>query len=322
MNNLIFSLNSTLPIFLMMVLGYLLRRFKMIGPEFLKNANNLNYKVTLPVLLLLDIGSADIRSKWDTTYVLFCAIATTICFFTIWGLTKLFMKDKSMTGAFVQASFRSSAAILGISFIQNMYGDSGMAPLMIIGTVPLFNIYSVIVLTIEGNKQSKDEGISQKLKCTIINICTNPIIIGILAGIVYSLLSIKLPVAINKTLSNIAALATPLALLCLGAGFEGKKALKKVKPTMIASLIKLLLLPAIFIPIACMLGFRDEKLVALLIMLASPTTISSYVMAESMHNDGVLTSSIIVATTFLGAFTLTGWIFILRTLELISHAVN
>ena len=154
MNNLIFSLNATLPVFLMMVLGYFLRYIKMLGPEFIKNANTLNFKVTLPVLLFVDIGASDISSRWDTFYVMFCMIATTIGFFIIWGLTKLFMKDQDMTGAFVQASFRSSAAVLGVAFIQNMYGNAGMAPLMIIGTVPLFNIYSVIVLTFEGNSQS------------------------------------------------------------------------------------------------------------------------------------------------------------------------
>ncbi len=320
MNNLIFSLNATLPVFLMMVLGYFLRYIKMLGPEFIKNANTLNFKVTLPVLLFVDIGASDISSRWDTFYVMFCMIATTIGFFIIWGLTKLFMKDQDMTGAFVQASFRSSAAVLGVAFIQNMYGNAGMAPLMIIGTVPLFNIYSVIVLTFEGNSQSMEAKKKAKLKAAIINIGKNPIILSILAGITFSLIPVKLPYILNKTLTNIAALATPLALLALGAGFEGRNALKKLKPTMVASLIKLIALPAIFIPVACILGFHDEKLVALLIMLASPTTVSCYIMAESMDNDGVLTSSIIVATTFIGAFTLTGWIYILRAMNLISNS--
>lgn len=322
MNNLLFSLNATLPVFLMMVLGYVLRHLKMLSPEFIKNSNAINYKVTLPVLLFMDIATIDISTKWDTTYVLFCAGSTTIYFLVIWGLTKLLLKDQSMTGAFVQASFRSSAAVLGVAFIQNIYGDSGMAPLMIIGTVPLFNIYSVIVLTFETNSQSVESGRKVKLKAALINIAKNPIILGIVAGIVFSLLPFSLPTVINKTMSNIAVLATPLALLALGAGFEGRKALAKIKPTIAASAIKLLLIPAIFIPIACMFGFRDDKLVALLIMFASPTTVSCYIMAENMENDGVLTSSIIVATTFLGSFTMTGWIFLLRTLDLISNTLG
>ena len=131
MDNLLFSLNSTVPIFLVMVLGYFLKQINMLGPQFVKESNALNYKAALPALLFLDISTANIREKWDTSYVLFCAIVTTIAFFSIWGIAKLLIKDKSIIGSFVQASFRSSAAILGVAFIQNMYGTSGMAPLML-----------------------------------------------------------------------------------------------------------------------------------------------------------------------------------------------
>ena len=96
----------------------------------------------------------DIKAAFDLEYVLFCALATTVCFWGIWGGAKLFIKDKSVIGAFVQASFRSSAAIIGLAFIQNIYGQSAMGPLMMIGAVPLYNIYAVMVLTFEG--QSPD----------------------------------------------------------------------------------------------------------------------------------------------------------------------
>ncbi len=317
MDHLLFSLNSTVPIFLVMVLGYFLKQINMLGPQFVKDSNALNYNAALPALLFLDISTADIRDKWDTSYVLFCAIATTIAFFSIWGIAKLLIKDKSIIGSFVQASFRSSAAILGVAFIQNMYGTSGMAPLMIIGTVPLFNVYSVLVLTFEANSTQSDTNIGHKIKSSLINIAKNPIILSIVVGLVFSLSGITLPVMITKTVKSVSSLATPMALIALGAGFEGRKALAKIKPTIFASLIKLVILPAIFIPFASMFGFGDEKLVALLIMLASPTTVSSYIMAENMDNDGTLASSVIVLTTFLSAFTLTGWIFLLRSMGLI-----
>ena len=179
MDHLLFSLNSTVPIFLVMVLGYFLKQINMLGSQFVKDSNALNYNAALPALLFLDISTADIRDKWDTSYVLFCAIATTIAFFSIWGIAKLLIKDKSIIGSFVQASFRSSAAILGVAFIQNMYGTSGMAPLMIIGTVPLFNVYSVLVLTFEANSTQSDTNIGHKIKSSLINIAKNPIILSI-----------------------------------------------------------------------------------------------------------------------------------------------
>ena len=131
------------------------------------------------------------------------------------------------------------------------------------------------------------------------------------------MLNMKYPAIINKTIESLAQTAAPIALICIGAGFEGRKALKKIKPTIIATFIKLIGLAAVFIPVAVFLGFRNQELVAALIMLASPTTVTSYVMAKSMDNDEVLSSSIIVLTTVLSSITLTGWIFILRALGLI-----
>ncbi|MCH3963638.1 MAG: AEC family transporter [Clostridium sp.] len=314
MDSLIYSLNATMPVFFVIVIGYILRCIGMLNEGFIEAANKFNFKVTLPILLCTDIGKTNIAENFDGRYILFCAVVTSICFWSIWFFTKKFMKDKNMTGAFVQASFRGSASIMGIAFIQNIYGNSGMAPMMMIGAVPLYNIYSVIVLTFEGRDM---EGKNVNIKRTCINIVTNPIIIGIFLGMVVSLLKIHLPMMMDKTLQNFAAMASPLALVTIGAGFEGRKALAKIKPTMIASVIKLVVQAAIFLPVAAYFGFRDQKLVALIIMLASPTTVSCYIMAKSMDNDDILTSSIIVVTTLLSAFTLTFWIFLMKIMGLV-----
>lgn len=103
------------------------------------------------------------------------------------------------------------------------------------------------------------------------------------------LLGIQFPTLVNKTVSNVAQMATPLALITIGAGFEGRKALAKIAPTMAASMIKLVLQPLVFLPVAAWMGFSGEKMIAILIMLASPTTPSCYIMAKSMNNDEVLT---------------------------------
>lgn len=312
MESLMYSLNATIPVFAVIVIGYILKQIGMLNDNFIEVANKFNFKVTLPILLLTDIGSTNIVKNFDGRFVLFCAVVTSICFWTIWLVAKKVIKDSSITGAFVQASFRGSAAVLGIAFIQNIYGNAGMTPLMIIGTVPFYNIYSVIVLTFEGENNSKGN-----IKKACINIMKNPIIIGILLGMVISLFNIKFPKMVDKTLQNFAAMASPLALVAIGAGFEGKKALAKIRPTIIASLIKLVVQPAVFLPIAVYFGFRNQALVALIIMLGSPTTASCYIMAQNMNNDGVLTSSIIVAATLFSSVTLTMWIFILKSLGLI-----
>lgn len=317
MENFIYSINVTMPIFLVMVIGYILKQIGMLNDNFVTVANKFNFKVTLPFMLFKDIAGVDIKAVFDIKYVLFCAIVSTICFWVVWGTAKLLVRDKTIRGAFVQSSFRGSAAVMGLAFIQNIYGSSAMGPLMIVSAVPLYNIFSVIVLTFETNDNT---GIDKKAKIRQagINICKNPIILSILAGLIVGLLGIQFPTLVNKTISNVAQMATPLALITIGAGFEGRKALAKIAPTMAASMIKLVLQPLVFLPVAAWMGFSGEKMIAILIMLASPTTPSCYIMAKSMNNDEVLTASVIVTTTLMAAFTLTGWIFLLKTLGYIG----
>lgn len=317
MENFIYSINVTMPIFLVMVIGYILKQIGMLNDNFVTVANKFNFKVTLPFMLFKDIAGVDIKAVFDIKYVLFCAIVSTICFWVVWGTAKLLVRDKTIRGAFVQSSFRGSAAVMGLAFIQNIYGSSAMGPLMIVSAVPLYNIFSVIVLTFEANDST---GIDKKAKIRQagINICKNPIILSILAGLIVGLLGIQFPTLVNKTVSNVAQMATPLALITIGAGFEGRKALAKIAPTMAASMIKLVLQPLVFLPVAAWMGFSGEKMIAILIMLASPTTPSCYIMAKCMNNDEVLTASVIVTTTLMAAFTLTGWIFLLKTLGYIG----
>lgn len=317
MENFIYSINVTMPIFLVMVIGYILKQIGMLNDNFVTVANKFNFKVTLPFMLFKDIAGVDIKAVFDIKYVLFCAIVSTICFWGVWGTAKFLVRDKTIRGAFVQSSFRGSAAVMGLAFIQNIYGSSAMGPLMIVSAVPLYNIFSVIVLTFEANDST---GIDKKAKIRQagINICKNPIILSILAGLSVGLLGIQFPTLVNKTVSNVAQMATPLALITIGAGFEGRKALAKIAPTMAASMIKLVLQPLVFLPVAAWMGFSGEKMIAILIMLASPTTPSCYIMAKSMNNDEVLTASVIVTTTLMAAFTLTGWIFLLKTLGYIG----
>ena len=158
MDSLIYSLNATLPVFLVIVVGYVLKQIGILNDGFVKTANKFNFVVTLPVLLFVDLSTTDIIGDFDIKYVLYCALVTTVAFFGLWIAAKFLIKDKKIVGEFVQAGYRSSAAILGVAFIQNIYGDSGMAPVMIIGCVPLFNIFAVLVLTFEGKKDGNGKG--------------------------------------------------------------------------------------------------------------------------------------------------------------------
>ncbi len=315
MDNFIYSLNATMPVFLVMLLGWLLKRRNFITDEFVSIADKVVFKVALPVLVFKDIAAADLYSDFNWPFVLFCFFGTCIFFGVTWIFAEIFIKDKSMIGSFVQGSFRGSAAILGMAFAQNIYGTSGLVPMMIVASIPLFNIFSVIVLMRSANAGEKDK--KAVLKKTLKGIVTNPIIIGIFAGIPFALLRVTFPPIIEKTLVSVGSLSTPLALLAIGGSFSTGAALSKWKPTVAASIIKLILIPGIFLPIAVAMGFRNDEMVALLILTGAPTTVSSYIMAKNMDNDGVLASGIVVMTTLLSSVTLTGIIFILKSYNII-----
>lgn len=314
MENLIFSLNATIPIFLMMLLGMLFRKLGWMDEVFAAKMNKFVFLVPLPVLLFEQLATVDFSEVWDIKFILFCFVVTAISI-TISTLISLLWKDRSIKGEFIQATYRSSAALLGIAFIQNIYGTAGMAPLMIIGSVPLYNIMAVVVLSVfKPGNNSFDKALVKK---TLKGIATNPIIIGIVAGFVWSALKLPMPSILHKTVSSIGATATPMGLMSMGATFEMKKATSKMKPTLIAVFMKLVGFCAIFLPMAALLGFRNEELIAILVMLGSATTVSCFVMARNMGHEGTLSSGVIMMTTLLSAFTLTMWLDVLRSFGLV-----
>ncbi len=314
MESLIFSLNATVPVFLMMVLGMLFRRLGWIDEAFAEKMNQFVFLVPLPVLVFKDLAEVDFDQTWDGKLVLFCFVVTLISIGIATAISFLW-KDRSIQGEFIQVSYRSSAALIGVALVTNMYGSSEMVSLMIIGSVPLYNAMAVVVLSLfrEENRGIDRKVIGQTLK----GIVTNPIIIGIVIGLLWSLLRIPMPAILESTVDSVAGIATPLGLLAMGATFDWKKATQQGKPALVAAGIKLIGFCALFLPVAILFGFRGQELAAILVMLGSATTVSCYVMARSMGHEGVITSSTVMLTTLLSAFTLTGWIYLLRAFGLL-----
>ena len=292
----------------------LFRKLGWMDEVFAAKMNKFVFLVPLPVLLFEQLATVDFSEVWDIKFILFCFVVTAISI-TISTLISLLWKDRSIKGEFIQATYRSSAALLGIAFIQNIYGTAGMAPLMIIGSVPLYNIMAVVVLSVfKPGNNSFDKALVKK---TLKGIATNPIIIGIVAGFVWSALKLPMPSILHKTVSSIGATATPMGLMSMGATFEMKKATSKMKPTLVAVFMKLVGFCAIFLPMAALLGFRNEEMIAILVMLGSATTVSCFVMARNMGHEGMLSSGVIMMTTLLSAFTLTMWLDVLRSFGLV-----
>ena len=319
MENLFFALNATVPVFLVILLGYWLQKWHLLNDGFNKTANEYVFKCALPVSLFRSMAGMDFYSDFDPTFCLFCFAATTAMFLGVWAVSWRVLKDKTQVGAFAQASARSSAAILGIALAVNIYGNTGLVPMMIMASVPFFNVYSVLILSFspqidaQGHMLPSAHGLDA-VKKACVNVAKNPIILGILAGIPFSLLQISVPSMLDSALSTIGATATPIGLLVVGASFSGKAAIRRWKSAAVSSFVKLFLLPGIFLPLGAALGFRNSALIALLIMTGSPTTVASFVMAKNMHADGILTANAIVISTIASSVSIPFWLYLLRTL--------
>lgn len=323
MSNFLFAINATVPVFLVILLGWVLMRLGILNEGFARAGNKYVFQCALPLSLFSSISTMDFYTDFNWRFCLFCAAGTTVMFLGVWALSALLLRDKTMVGAFAQAAARSSAAILGVAFAVNIYGDSGMVPMMIAAAVPLFNVFAVLILSFSpqldeaGKLLPPPENGGAMVKQAVINVLTNPIILGIVAGLPFALLRITLPTIVTKTVDMVGGTASPVALLVVGASFSTGEALKKWRPAAAATFIKLFLLPALYLPLAAWLGFRNSEMVAILIMVGSPTTVACYIMAKNMHGDGVLTANVVVLATLLSSVSLTLWIFLLRSFGLI-----
>ena len=200
---------------------------------------------------------------------------------------------------------------------MSIYGEAGAAPLMVIGAVPIYNVSAVVIL--ELMRPGKvDRGVSPELiRSTIKGIVTNPIILGIVAGVAWSLLRIPMPQVLGAAVADVGGIATPLGLIALGASFSFRRAFAVGTPSIVASAIKLVGLELVFLPLALAAGYTGQKLVAVMMMLGLPSTVSGYVMARNMGYEGAVNSSVVMLTTLLSSVTITFWLWLLKSQGLV-----
>jgi len=318
--DLIFSFNAVIPIFLIMLLGLVVRRLKIVDVSTTTQMNSLLFKVVLPIKLFNAVHGSDYSQMLDWKFVAFLIVSVIVFFFICWIIAVKLIKDDKKKGAFIQGSFRGNYVILGVAISTEVLGFT--PPLAVTGVVmvvPLFNVLSVIILTIYGEKKGESGKVESGnvIKTIITSILTNPLIIAIFAGITLTLLNIEFIPLLSAPVNMMASLATPFALLIMGASLDFSKIKERLQLTLIASALKLIVMPVIFIPLAIWLGISPEGIVVLLVLYAAPTAIVSYVMASHMGTDEHLASSIVLFTSLLSILTFTIGVYILRVLGIV-----
>lgn len=312
--NIIFTGNVVAPVFLLVALGYFLKRVNVINENFSEVTSKFVFSVSLPALIFINISEIDIGSAIGINQIFYIYSATIISFIIIWIIAVPFIKDAKNLSVFVQGAFRSNFAIVGLAIISKLFGEFalGKASIVLAFILPLYNILAVIILTVPFRKERK-----LNLKTTLIEILLNPLIIAVIIGLPISYYAIELPQVIKTTANFLSELALPLALIGIGGSLTIVNLKQASGLAFSSSIIRIIISPLILTAGAYYFGFRGFDLGIMFILFASPTAIVSFIMAEAMGANSKLAGNIVLISTVASVFTIAAGIVILKELSLI-----
>ena len=315
MTNTLFIINTVSPIFLIVIVGWCLRKIGVIQESFIKQSTNFVFKVTLPLLIFLKLAVVDFSDIFDTKTIVLVYSCMFILFFFCWILAKIFIKRGSGRGVFIQGGFRPNDVIIGLALIMNIWGEDAVFKTVMILTflIPLDNILSVVALTISDQSDKRGEALSKMFK----SIALNPVIIAALIAIIISLIQIPIPNVLITTGDYIAAITLPLALIAVGGTLQIKHLRNTSLITAGASIIKLLIAPLVATIIGYLFGYSGIDLGIIFIIFACPTAIVSYILADAMTPHGAIAGNIVLITTLISSITIPIGLLILTYLNLI-----
>lgn len=307
MNSFYLAFSVVCPLFLMMALGYLLRKLGFFNERLLNELNSLCFKVFLPILLFINVYQSDAVEVFQPKLVIFAVGSVVASYLIVFVSVPFLEKENNKRGVLIQGIFRSNFILFGITMTISLYGQDyvGTTAVLIAFVIPLFNILSVIALEVFSAGRINHRKIW-------IGILTNPLILASVIAFFFVLTGIRLPAIIETTTADIAKVATPLAFIILGGSFKFSRIRGNLKPILIGVSGRLIVIPVVFLSIAIGLGFRNEALGALLALLASPTAVSSFVMAQQMEGDGELAGQLVVISSFASIVTIFIWIAFLK----------
>lgn len=318
LDNLLFTCNALLPILLLIVLGYVLKKFKFFSPEFLKMANKLCFRVFIPCLLFYNVYCISDLGNFNWGFIAFVVIAIVLLFLVGMVIGILSSKDGKQQSVIHQCVFRTNYAIIGIPLAALLATDSGeavaLAAVVSAFSIPLFNLFAVIALSIYDKDPESNKHVS--IKKILLNIIKNPLIIAVVLGLITLLIRNGLTSAnidftikdnipfLYKTLEMAKGVASPLALVILGGGFTFAAVSKLKKQIIIGVSARLVVVPIVCLTIAYLLGYRGTEFPALIGLFATPVAVSSVPMASEMNQDDELAGQLVVWTSLLSSLSL------------------
>ena len=311
------AFNAVLPILLLILLGYFLKKRKFLSGDFLKIGNKLVFRVCLPAMLFINVYDIDSFASIHWDMVIYCMAAVLGIF--ILGLVTALVGTPvpERKGVLLQCTFRSNFAIIGLPLAGALGGDEAMAVAAVVSafTIPLFNILGVISLSMFVEKSGDGK---HSVKKVMLGILKNPLIIGVLLGMLCLVIRavqtrfLGSPVFtmknqvyfLYKVLSNLKSIASPLALIVLGGQFEFSAVRGLRREILIGTFWRVILAPVLGIGCALLLSKHtgvlqcgSGELPALIALFGSPVAVSSAIMAGEMKNDEQLATQLVVWTS-------------------------
>jgi hypothetical protein len=307
-------LQSVFPVFLVVAVGAVLRRYRFLDERFIDSANALVYYLLLPALLFHEISSTEFRDAFSGPLVIGGYVATLGTFLLAWVLSGALGIGPAERGSFVQGSVRANLAYVGLPVVFNAVGQAGLrkAGIFLGFIVPLLNALAVAALMVPHGL-GKGKGMETTAR-VLRQVATNPIILACVAGIAWSLLKLPLPGMARRTLQMLTPATLPLSLLCLGGSFSFERARRGVSLAALSAFLKLVVLAGIGLGLYRWMGLSGDDLRIGAIMLGCPTAVVTYVMAAQLSGDTDLAGTIVLVSTAASAFTITAWLFVLRAL--------
>ena len=317
MQSLMIALEVVLPLFLMLVVGYIIKLSKLMNETTVKQVNKSIFRIFLPLLVFKNIYNTDISQSFNSRLLLYTVIGVLLQFLIALCVVILVEKENSRRGVMLQGMFRSNFVLFGIPIATALFGSTaaGVASVLIAVIVPMYNVLAVLALEMfNGNRPN--------LFKVFAGIITNPLILASAAAFAMHFLHFALPNVLYTTLNDLAAIATPLAFVVLGASFSFGDISRYAKQLSVTLFTKLLFFPALLLTLSILFGFRNADLAVLLTVFASPIAVSSFTMAQEMGGDEKLAGQLVVFSSVFSIATIFLIIFVLKELAFYNTLDN
>jgi predicted permease len=310
MSSLIEIVNIVLPVFLVIGLGYVLGAIGWMGPTASSWLSRLVFYVAGPILLFRSAALTPLSRALNLSAMGSIAAVSVLMAFAVY--LACLRSSPSRRGVLAQGSVRTNQVFVGLPVIDNAFGPSVLGPAaVLIGImVPVYNLLAVLLLALPHHAETPgDRDLWRK---AALDIARNPLILGTLAGVLFSALSLPIPTAVDRSLELVAQMALPAALLSVGASMDLGRVRMEILPTAVTSFMKLIVYPAAIYVCLGMFGVTGMERQFVVLIYAAPTAVVSAIMAREMKGDAQLASSIVIGTTIASLFTISGWIALFR----------